>query len=185
MGITDLIRKRKAMHFQATYGGSAKKSGMLGAGVEKYEGKSIGEKLNDLKAKVSQKRSEVLLRKSEAKEAPKKVSGFNLASGGVRTKSGTRLSDKIKQRWEDRAKNTGGGMFGNQSNSIFNQQSQSGGLNPIFHGGTGGGQRQSKQTNPGNNIFTTGSGSNPFTFNASAPASKASPVKKKVITYYK
>jgi hypothetical protein len=179
MAISDLIRRKKAMDFAVQYRGKANKSGVLGPGVQKYETPTITERIQSFRKNIGQRKAEVIIKKKEADNKAKPES--TISKGGTIIKTKGSFGKKVKERLMNRIqqnKSQGTGIFAtnNNSGSIFSTNNSSGGFNPIYHGTSG------KQK--ANNVFTMGSGNNPFTFSNEPKKEPIKPKRIKIL-YYK
>lgn len=101
MGVIDFINRKKAMHFKTRYSGEATKAPQLGAGVEKYGKKSIGERINEAKNRFQQKKAETQLLRKE-KPQPTRINPNTGSFTPPRTSG--KLAQGILKRLEARAK---------------------------------------------------------------------------------
>jgi len=177
MAISDLIRRKKAMDFAVQYRGKANKSGVLGPGVQKYEAPTINERIAGFRKNIGQRKAEAIIKKKEADKAKPENT---ISKGGTIIKTKGSFGKKVKERLMNRIqqnKSQGTGIFAtnNNSGSIFSTNNSSG-FNPIYHGTSG------KQK--ANNVFTMGSGNNPYTFSSEPKKEPIKPKRIKIL-YYK
>jgi hypothetical protein len=95
MSISGLIHKKKAMSFNVSYHGDANRSGLLGAGVTKYDKPTISERIQNTKEKFNQKKAEIKLEKQQ----PSNIGNRTISGRAKAAAKGilTRLHERSKE----------------------------------------------------------------------------------------
>lgn len=169
MGISDLIKRKRAMEFQVQYRGSANRSGVLGSGVTKYEAPTITERIQGFRKNIGQRKAEVIIKKKENDNKAKPES--TISKGGTIIKAKGSFGKKVKERLMQRIQQNK-----TQHTGIFATQNNQSAFNPYQ-------QVSSKQQQQ--SIFSMGSGNNPYnSFTPSTPKETTKPRRVKII-YYK